>query len=72
MCKYIFQFNKGDNMDWQTKEHIDSRFDEVLDEITTIKEHLNIVDEEDYEEETDEEESSNSEEETTEGSKSVL
>jgi hypothetical protein len=33
-------------MDWQTKEHIDSRFDDLEEKIDSIRRHLKIEDEE--------------------------
>jgi len=43
-------------MDWQTKEYIDSRFDELEEKINSILKHFDIeTTEEDFEEETTEE-----------------
>jgi len=33
-------------MDWQTKEYIDSRFDDLEEKIDSIRRHLKIEDEE--------------------------
>jgi len=38
-------------MDWQTKEYIDSRLDEIEEKLDLIVEHLNIKDDSEIEDE---------------------
>lgn len=46
-------------VDWQTKEWLESEFQDIKEQLDAIKRHLNIEDEEDFlDEETNEEEES--------------